>query len=85
MFKSKEDLDIALLSWARLNNRLSTDSTNRDSILSDLEKLESYLSHNDLKDIRILNKSADYYTLSFLLDGESRIKQLLTEDVEGQL
>jgi len=82
--KSKT-LERALLSWARLKHNLSTYSKDNLSQESDLEKLEEFIYNHKIQDLAIINKSPDYYTLKYLIEGQTKIKQFLTSDIESHI
>ncbi|RKD31391.1 hypothetical protein [Thermohalobacter berrensis] len=85
MAENKKTEEFALLSWTRLKYQLSTCKKGKRNIEDDIKKLEEYLFSLDIKDIEIIYKSPDYYTLRYLKNQQTRIKQFLTEDIEKQI
>jgi len=87
MDKNKKIVDYALLSWTRL--KMKIDSKNKKSEvkknIEELNELEEYLKTCNIKDIEIIYKSQDYYTLRYLKEGQACIKQFTTEEVESSI
>ncbi|WP_243109328.1 hypothetical protein [Anaerophilus nitritogenes] len=74
--------EFALLSWIRLHESFKKNRNNIKELQSDLDKLVQYLLTQHIKELEIIYKSSDYYTLQFLKEGQTCIKQFKTEEVE---
>jgi len=85
MDKEQINISFILLSWARAYRDLQQNSDIQEEFKQNLEKLDEYLAKHNINNIVIINKSEDYYTLSYTQDGQTRIKQFTTEEVEKHI
>ena len=76
---------IALLNWVRGYYTMNKDKSQQEAHRKMFVVLEEFLKERDIVDLRIIHQSNEYYTLSFKKDGEHRIKQYSSEEVEKHL
>lgn len=79
---SKNELEKILLDWTKLKYKALVNKKNKRKLIKKIERIEEHLAAHNIKDIEIIYKSPDYYTLRYLKKGETRIKQFLTSHVE---
>lgn len=82
MDKERSNINFALLSWVRTYKDLNQTSDKKEEFIKYLEKLEEHLKTYNIDNIEVINKSKDYYTISYIKDGQPKVKQFLTTEVE---
>ena len=78
-------IKVALLNWVRGYYATNKDKSQVEMNEKTMKVLEEFLIERGIIDLRIIHQSNEYYTLSFKLYGEHRIKQYTTEEVEKHL
>lgn len=78
-------VQIALLSWARGHYTLSRDNNQKEAMTKMFKILEDYLLGSGISDLALINKTDDYYTISYTKNNLTRIIKFLVEDVEKYL
>jgi len=76
----KNNYNILLMEWIRLKTKQADIENFQDGTL---EKIEEALLNLDIIDIELINISKDYYTLKFKHEGLSKIKQFISQQIEG--
>lgn len=82
MPNEKMFVEFALLSWIRLYHSIEKHGGKGKVAQTELEKYVDYLSSQHIKDLEIIYKSENYYTLRYLREGQTCIKQFKATDVE---
>ena len=78
-------IKVALLNWIRGYYAMNKDKSQAEMNQKMMEILEEFLRERAITDMRIIHQSNEYYTLSFKVDGDHKIKQYPTEEVEKHL
>jgi len=76
----KNNYNTLLMEWIRLKTKQAVIENSQDATL---EKIEEALLNLDIIDIELINISKDYYTLKFKHGGLSKIKQFISQQIEG--
>lgn len=76
----KNNYNTLLMEWIRLKTKQALIENSQDATL---EKIEEALLNLDIIDIELINISKDYYTLKFKHGDLSKIKQFISQQIEG--
>ncbi len=82
MTNEKINIEFALLSWIRLHESIEKDGKNKKEVQAKIEKFIDYLSSKHIKDLEIIYKSKDYYTIRYLREGQSCLKRFTSLEVD---
>ncbi len=67
--------------WVKITKKLETSSGNQNDLKLSLKIREQYLLSLDVANIELFHKSPEYYSVKFLYEGSSHIKQFPVDEL----